>query len=550
MSMLLNIDSEEDRNARAKAAALQADATLPDADPVPSVGYTSRGNTLVIGCAENALPRAEQLSAQLPVSVLLTDGPARIPPSDTARFPIFFGEEVKAGGWLGAFEVSWRQAGKEHQARFDLLLDLSETPLIASHQPPHGYFKAGDVQSDQLARMVGEFEKPRYFTYKEKLCAHGRNRKTGCSACIDICSAEAIAGAGERIKVNPWLCAGCGACTTVCPTGALSYAYPSAPYTGTRLKTLLTAYADAGGEQAVILFHSARQGKALIDALEQTQGLPARLMPMELQHAASTGIDVWLAAIAYGASGVIVLTSVEDAPQYIEALSEQMNIAQTILSGLGYAGRHMQLIQADAPEQLDQALSHAPKGDRPEKAATFHIAADKRNALDFALDHLYRHAPQKQERIALAPGAPFGAVEVDVSACTLCMSCTGACPASALMAGVNLPQLRFIEKNCVQCGLCTATCPEHALTLVPRMSFSETSKNAVVLNESQPFHCIRCNKPFGTLHMIENMLARLSAHGAFSGNLDRLRMCGDCRVIDMMESQLREAAIVEVKRPG
>ena len=59
----------------------------------------------------------------------------------------------------------------------------------------------------------------------------------------------------------------------------------------------------------------------------------------------------------------------------------------------------------------------------------------------------------------------------------------------------------------------------------------------MVLAETQPFHCIRCSKPFGTVRMIEAMLARLSGHPAFAGNLDRMRMCGDCRVVDMMAPQ-------------
>ncbi len=69
------------------------------------------------------------------------------------------------------------------------------------------------------------------------------------------------------------------------------------------------------------------------------------------------------------------------------------------------------------------------------------------------------------------------------------------------------------------------------------MTFGEARRKTVVLNESQPFHCIRCSKPFGTLHMVENMLSRLSQHSAFAGNLDRLKMCGDCRVIDMMQPE-------------
>jgi hypothetical protein len=47
--------------------------------------------------------------------------------------------------------------------------------------------------------------------------------------------------------------------------------------------------------------------------------------------------------------------------------------------------------------------------------------------------------------------------------------------------------------------------------------------------------------------MIENMLSKLSQHAAFAGNLDRIRMCGDCRVIDMMMQQ-EEAKITQLRR--
>ena len=57
---------------------------------------------------------------------------------------------------------------------------------------------------------------------------------------------------------------------------------------------------------------------------------------------------------------------------------------------------------------------------------------------------------------------------------------------------------------------------------------------ARVLAEMQPYRCIRCSKPFGTLRAIENMLSKLAGHSAFQGAAaDRLKMCGDCRVVDL-----------------
>ena len=115
------------------------------------------------------------------------------------------------------------------------------------------------------------------------------------------------------------------------------------------------------------------------------------------------------------------------------------------------------------------------------------------------------------------------------------------------MDNTDLPQLRFVEKNCVQCGLCEKTCPENAITLTPRLLLTDVAKKARVINEAAPYHCIRCQKPFGTLQMINNMLTKLSLHGAFAGNLDRIKMCSDCRVIDMMENK-QEVSILDVSR--
>src|SRR5581483_6121300 len=150
-----------------------------------------------------------------------------------------------------------------------------------------------------------------------------------------------------------------------------------------------------------------------------------------------------------------------------------------------------------------------------------------------------RHAVQKPDAIPLPPVAPFGRVAVNRQTCTLCMSCVGACPASALLDSKDAPQLRFVERNCIQCGLCVKTCPENALTLESRLALTPEGSTAVVLDEAQPFECVRCGKPFGTRQMIESMIGRLATHSMFASGaaLKRLQMCADCRVLDMMETK-------------
>ncbi|RYY90606.1 MAG: 4Fe-4S dicluster domain-containing protein, partial [Comamonadaceae bacterium] len=423
--------------------------------------------------------------------------------------------------------------------------------------PPQGYFHlpadqaAGPRALDtvlKLRELVGEFEKPKFFTYKQKLCAHSRNEKTGCNACIEVCSAEAIASDRHRqqIKVNPNLCVGCGACTTVCPTGALGYAYPKATEQGLKIRTLLSTYERAGGAAPVLLLHSQERGQALVDELGRaarvaaSQGVPANVIPLPLWHTASVGIDLWLTAVAQGASHVAVLASHEEAPQYLDALQAQMDVAQAILTGLGYAGQHLSLLQARSPLDLDQELQLLLKrrGVVPALRGRFAVGVDKRATLDMALDHLVEQAPARPEAIALPAASPFGNIVVDQDRCTLCLSCVSACPASALQDNPNQPQLRLVERNCVQCGLCATTCPERAITLEPRLLLTPERKQPRVLNEAKPYGCVRCGKPFGTLKGIELMLGKLAGHAMFQGAaLERLKMCGDCRVVDIYSAR-------------
>ena len=93
--------------------------------------------------------------------------------------------------------------------------------------------------------------------------------------------------------------------------------------------------------------------------------------------------------------------------------------------------------------------------------------------------------------------------------------------------------------------MCT-TCPEDAITLVPRLLIGPARKESRVLNEMPPYSCVRCNKPFGTLKAIEGMLGKLSGHAMFQGAaLERLKMCGDCRVIDLYSAQ-NETKITDI----
>jgi len=198
----------------------------------------------------------------------------------------------------------------------------------------------------------------------------------------------------------------------------------------------------------------------------------------------------------------------------------------------------MRVITAREVGELQQAVWELGTANEV-PPASFNLSNEKRSTLEFVFEHLLKHAPAKKAELGLSRGAPYGKITVNKQTCTMCLACVGACPEAALLDSKDTPQLRFIERNCVQCGLCEKTCPEDAIRLAPRLLLTKEATEPVVLNQAEVFNCVKCGKPFGTKQVIETMLGRLGTHSMFTDPvvLERLKMCADCRVIDMMQRE-------------
>ena len=100
------------------------------------------------------------------------------------------------------------------------------------------------------------------------------------------------------------ICAAAARCAAACPTGAAAYALPPADALLRTLRTLMPAYREAGGQDAVVLFHDGEHGEPLIDALARFgDGLPANVLPVAVNEVTQVGPEAIAALFAYGAVG-------------------------------------------------------------------------------------------------------------------------------------------------------------------------------------------------------------------------------------------------------
>lgn len=340
-----------------------------------------------------------------------------------------------------------------------------------------------------------------------------------------------ISTAGVTIQIDPEICQQKGLCATVCPTDALRLSRHNSTELLASIRLSLTATLDPN---PAVIFHDAGFAPALL------QNVPRGTLCFSVDSIEAVGMDTWLAALAYGASHVVVLAENDITPAVFDILQTQMSYATKILEGMRLEKERIQMIRVDHRHQETSFTDLIPLGPvRPTRPARFAPGDTKRTLILQSIDYLYEQAPGARPLTALAQGAPFGEIIIDSNTCTLCMACVAVCPAKALYDGGDMPQIRFVEANCVQCGLCRRACPENAIRLSPRIVFdTEARRSLRILNQAETFCCVVCGRPFATKAIVDKIVQKLSGHWMYQDDASkqRLFMCGECRARDFFEA--------------
>lgn len=540
--------SEDDRPKLPKMAALLAEATL-DTPPEKAVDVVSEGLCLIIGDSDTALPAARRLKDVLSVTVLLTDDAE--PPYERG-FDAIRGRLKQVGGALGQFQLridalqqvnpagrgalGWTEARDGGRTDCDIILDLSgNAPLFPAPGKREGYLRADPGSPTDVAdavltasQLLGTFEKPLYVALEPLICAHSRAEKTGCTKCLDICPTGAISPDGDHVSVDPMICAGCGACAARCPSGAITYDAPPPEALFRRIQTLASAYRRAGGLAPRLLVCDRDHGREMIElAARFGRGLPADVIPLEIDALSGFGHAEMLAALASGFADVTLLLSPKTER---DALDLELPLAEAI-AGPG----RIALLDVGDPDALCDAL-YDPE-DLPAPCSEPALPMGSRRQVARLSAKAVR---PEAEILPLPEDAPYGAVLVDTDACTLCLSCVSLCPSGALLDNPDMPQLRFQEDACLQCGLCANVCPEDAISYEPRLNLTDAALTQVVLHEEEPYACIECGALFGVKSTVEKITEKLAGkHSMFASEeaARMIQMCDDCRVKAQFHSQ-------------
>ncbi|NNL17302.1 MAG: 4Fe-4S binding protein [Boseongicola sp.] len=526
-------------NTAPKMAALAAEAAV-SMEVGKSVDVLSEGSILIFG-GDEALKAADTLCDTLAVTVLLNSGDEL--PLDR-RFDCVVGQLHQVSGALGGFSIRIKDfqlpnyGGRGEMtlgepqsmavSECDIVLDLSGQPArVPSPEKREGYLRADPTHQPSVAKaileasqLVGTFEKPLYVRLEENLCAHSRAEKPACSNCLNVCPTGAITSAGEHVAIDPMICAGCGSCSSVCPSGAITYDAPPVDTVFKRLTTLASTYRKAGGADAHLLVHDANHGRELISlAARFGRGLPADVIPFEMEALASFGHAEALGALASGFAHVDILLSPSTEREVIES---QCRLACAI-AGEG----SVEVFDTSDPDTLSAHLYDAQID--PVTCEPVLPLGNRRQVARLSAKTIQPDA----EILGLPEGAPYGATIVDTDACTLCLACASLCPSGALGDNADLPQLRFQEDACLQCGLCVSVCPENAITLQPQLNLTDEALVQRVMHEEEPFACIECGSLFGVKSTVERITEKLAgSHSMFSTSqaAKLIQMCDNCRI--------------------
>jgi len=373
----------------------------------------------------------------------------------------------------------------------------------------------GDVL-ETIRANINSFEYKKFTTYDSSICQYHERREEICSKCEEVCPTVAIVKHDDvkHLEFSQIDCHGCGGCISVCPSGALDYA-------PTSIESLFEMSKFYKETHPLIIPAKMNIEKLNVSLKESV--LPFSIDGEKFLH------ETTLLTLAQISGSQIVF--------YTDFISKGTGDAIKIVNDIYQAkyGKNAIIIASNEAE-LQVALDQISFVEN----SYYNMVQDgfkKREIFSLRLKHIV--ADEDLGVVKTGEHIHYAKVQVNESACTLCLVCVGACNVGALQAEAKDNTLRLNPSLCTSCGYCEVSCPEADCLTIER-DIIELEPNwfkESILAKDDLFACVECNKEFATTKSIEKIAAMMGP--LFQNDPVKHRTlycCADCKPKIMMQS--------------
>ncbi len=409
------------------------------------------------------------------------------------------------------------------------LIDLETDQIIWEDAPQFAMKQSGTydpniIGLEKTIKTVktnqGTYKYKNFIKYDSSICQYHERNTEICGKCAEVCPTVAILKIDEtkHLDFSHVDCHGCGGCISVCPSGALDYSQmPRVAF-----KEVTDFYKDS---VALII-----PRKMELDSLHVE--LPKGVLPLATEGEKYLHEAHMMSLLQTSGNPIVFYTDfiskgTGDVIRIINEIFEKKYGKQAIFT-------------CKNEEELKSALSNII----PIKECVYGINEDglsKREVFSARLSHLV--GEDDLGVVKTGEHVHYGNININTDACTLCLSCVGACNVRALTAHPEDNTLRFNPSICTNCTYCEVVCPEtNCLTVIKdEINLNPDYFKQNVKATDEIFNCVECGVGFATHKSVEKIANVMKPiFGDDELRVKTLYCCADCKPKVMLQAHMDE----------
>lgn len=411
----------------------------------------------------------------------------------------------------------------------DEFIDLETDQMIWYDAPEFAMKQSGTydpnvIGLDKALKIVNEnngtYNYKNYIKYDSNICQYHERNTEICGKCAEVCPTVAILKVDEEkhLEFSHVDCHGCGGCISVCPSGALDYAQmPRIAF-----KEVTEFYRDS---IALII-----PRKMELESLHVE--LPKGVLPLAIEGEKFLHEAHLMSLLQTSGNPVIF---------YTDFVSKGTGDVIRIINDIFQKKYGKQAIIVCKDEtQLKKSMINLTQI----KECVYGINEDglrKREIFSARLAHLV--GEDDLGTVKTGEHVHYGNITINTDACTLCLSCVGACNVRALTAHPEDNTLRFNPSICTNCTYCEVVCPEtNCITVIKdEINLNPDYFKQNVMAHDDLFECVECGIPFATVKAVEKIASVMKPiFGDDELRVKTLYCCADCKPKIMLQAHMDE----------